>query len=63
MAVDRSLRFNDSLRSDPDPVRRLLAEAVQRGKVVRRHWLGIGLQEGCAGRRRSNASAYVGVSI
>jgi len=63
MAVVCGVRVNDMLRSVAGPVRRVLAETVQRGQMVGRHWLGVGLQEGCVGRRRSNASARVGVSV
>lgn len=63
MAVDRGLCSDGVLRLNTGPVRRLLAEKIQRGQVVGRHWLGVGLQEGCAGRRRSNASAGLGVSM
>lgn len=62
MAVGCGLRLNDILRSDTSTIWRVLAEAVQRGQVVRRHWLGVGLQKGCAGHCHSNASTYVRVS-
>lgn len=63
MAVVCGVRVNDMLRCVAGPVRRVLAETVQRGQVVGRHWLGVGLQEGRACRRRSNASARAGVSV
>jgi len=62
MAVVIGMRVNDMLRSVAGQVRRVLAKAVQRSQVARRHWLGVGLQEGRVGRSRSIASACAGVS-